>query len=126
MADVGHLLNMKRREDLPDIHPGDTVRVIWQVVEGTRTRGQIFEGVVIRLDNGKDSTSSSMTVRRIFQGVGVERLFPLSSPRLEKVTVQRRGKVRRAKLYYLRDLTGKKARIKEKTDYGRRNKGAAE
>lgn len=100
------------RSDIPVFAPGDTVRVHVKVVEGTRERIQMFEGVVI----GRQGTGVRETfiVRRISYGIGVERTFPVHSPRLEKIDVVRRGIVRRAKLYYLRSLTGKAARIKEK------------
>ena len=91
---------------------GDTVRVHVKVVEGTRERIQVFEGLVINRQGG--SVRETFTVRRIASGVGVERTFPLHSPRLAKIEVMRRGVVRRAKLYYLRNLTGKAARIREK------------
>jgi large subunit ribosomal protein L19 len=100
------------RTDIPDFKPGDTVRAHVKVVEGTRERIQVFEGVVI---NRKGSgVRETFTVRRISYGVGVERTFPVHSPRLDKIEVMRRGIVRRAKLYYLRNLTGKAARIREK------------
>ena len=100
------------RSDIPEFAPGDTVRVHVKVVEGTRERIQAFEGVVIaRSGTGVRET---FTVRRISYGVGVERTFPVHSPRLDKIQLMRRGIVRRAKLYYLRALTGKKARIKER------------
>ena len=100
------------RSDIPEFAPGDTVRVHVKVVEGTRERIQVFEGVVIaRQGSGVRET---FTVRRIASGVGVERLFPVHSPRIAKIEVTRRGIVRRAKLYYLRGLTGKAARIREK------------
>ena len=100
------------RTDIPAFAPGDTVRVHVKVVEGTRERIQMFEGVVIaRQGTGVRET---FTVRRISYGVGVERTFPVHSPRLEKIDLMRRGIVRRAKLYYLRNLTGKAARIREK------------
>lgn len=95
---------------VPEFRPGDTVRVETKVVEGNRTRNQAFEGVVIAI-NGTGSRKS-FTVRKISFGEGVERVFPFNSPLLAKVTVMERGKVRRAKLYYLRDLRGKAARIK--------------
>lgn len=100
------------RKDLPDFGPGDTVRVHAKIVEGNRERIQIFEGVVI----GRQGTGVRETfiVRRISYGVGVERIFPVHSPRVDKIEVVRRGAVRRAKLYYLRKLTGKAARIKER------------
>ena len=100
------------RSDIPEFAPGDTVRVHVKVVEGTRERLQAFEGVVIaRSGTGVRET---FTVRRISYGVGVERTFPVHSPRLDKIQLMRRGIVRRAKLYYLRNLTGKAARIREK------------
>ena len=100
------------RSDIPEFAPGDTVRVHARIVEGTRERIQVFEGVVIaRQGSGVRET---FTVRRIASGVGVERLFPVHSPRIAKIEVTRRGIVRRAKLYYLRGLTGKAARIREK------------
>ncbi|MEF2279234.1 50S ribosomal protein L19 [Deinococcus sp. YIM 134068] len=105
----------------PDFQPGDTVRVETKVVEGTRTRNQAFEGVVIAI-NGTGSRRS-FTVRKISFGEGVERVFPYSSPLLAKVTVLERGKVRRAKLYYLRELRGRAARIK--SDRSRVMKDAA-
>ncbi|SDJ72835.1 50S ribosomal protein L19 [Sediminibacillus albus] len=99
------------RTDHPEFRPGDTVKVHVKVVEGTRERIQVFEGVVIKRQNG--GISETFTVRKISYGVGVERTFPVHSPRLDKIEVSRRGKVRRAKLYYLRNLRGKAARIKE-------------
>lgn len=100
------------RKDIPDFKPGDTVRVHVKVVEGNRERIQVFEGVVINRKSG--GVRETFTVRRISYGVGVERTFPVHSPRVEKIEVARRGVVRRAKLYYLRNLTGKAARIKER------------
>ena len=100
------------RSDIPDFAPGDTVRVHAKIVEGSRELIQMFEGVVIsRQGTGVRET---FTVRRISYGIGVERMFPVHSPRIEKIDVLRKGIVRRAKLYYLRNLTGKAARIKEK------------
>lgn len=99
------------RTDLPEFRAGDTVRVHVKVVEGTRERIQVFEGVVIKRRGG--GISETFTVRKISYGVGVERTFPLHTPKIAKVEVLRRGKVRRAKLYYLRALRGKAARIKE-------------
>ena len=100
------------RLDIPEFAPGDTVRVHVKVVEGTRERIQAFEGVVIaRSGTGVRET---FTVRRISYGVGVERTFPVHSPRLDRIQLMRRGIVRRAKLYYLRNLTGKAARIRER------------
>ncbi len=99
------------RTDLPDFRPGDTVKVHVKVVEGTRERIQVYEGVVIKRRGG--GISESFTVRKISYSVGVERVFPLHTPRIAKLEIVRHGKVRRAKLYYLRNLRGKKARIKE-------------
>lgn len=108
---IEELTKEQLRSDVPAFRPGDTVRVHVKVVEGTRERIQLFEGVCIsRRGSG---ISESFTVRKISYGVGVERVFPLNTPRIEKIEVVRYGKVRRAKLYYLRDLRGKKARIKE-------------
>jgi large subunit ribosomal protein L19 len=101
------------RTDIPMFGPGDTVRVHAKVVEGNRERIQVFEGIVIRRRGG--GINENFTVRRIAShGIGVERTFLLHSPRIEKIEVVRTGKVRRAKLYYLRNLTGKAARIKER------------
>ena len=100
------------RTDLPDFGSGDTVRVHAKVVEGEKERVQVFEGVVIR--QRRKGMASNFTVRKIASGVGVERTFPIHSPRLDKIEVVRRGKVRRKNLYYLRGLTGRAARIKER------------
>ncbi|OGO51011.1 MAG: 50S ribosomal protein L19 [Chloroflexi bacterium RBG_16_68_14] len=105
------VLNLKPNPNVEEFAPGDTVRVHAKVVEGERERIQVFEGVVIRRRNA--GSSSNFTVRRIAHDVGVERTFPLYSPRLDKVEVVRKGRVRRAKLYYLRGRTGRAARIKE-------------
>ncbi|REB09735.1 50S ribosomal protein L19 [Sporosarcina sp. BI001-red] len=99
------------KSDLPSFRPGDTVRLHVKIVEGTRERIQLFEGVVIKRRGG--GISESFTVRKISNGVGVERTFPVHTPKIVKLEVTRRGKVRRAKLYYLRNLRGKAARIKE-------------
>ena len=99
------------RTDHPDFRPGDTVRLHVKIVEGTRERIQLFEGVVIKRRGG--GISETFTVRKISNGVGVERSFPVHTPKIAKLEVTRRGKVRRAKLYYLRNLRGKAARIKE-------------
>ncbi len=101
---------------IPDFAPGDTVRVGYRVTEGTRTRVQNYEGVCIAR-NGGSGIGASFTVRKISFGEGVERIFPLHSPNIDAITVVRRGKVRRAKLYYLRARRGKSARIVEKTNY---------
>ncbi len=100
------------RTDLPDFRPGDTVKVHVRVVEGNRERVQVFQGVVIRRSGG--GLRETFTVRKISFGVGVERTFPVHSPSIAKLELVQRGRVRRAKLYYLRDLRGKKARIKER------------
>ncbi len=99
------------RTDLPSFRVGDTLRVFVKVVEGSRERLQAFEGVVIAKRNG--SSRETFTVRRVSYGIGVERTFPLHSPRVDHIDVIRRGKVRRAKLYYLRDRVGKAAKVKE-------------
>ncbi len=100
------------RSDIPDFRAGDTVKVYVKVVEGTRERVQLFEGVVISRSGA--GIREMFTVRRISYGVGVERTFPVHSPRLDKIEVARKGVVRRAKLYYLRERTGKAARIRER------------
>ncbi|WP_347487834.1 50S ribosomal protein L19 [Desulfoscipio sp. XC116] len=99
------------KENIPDFHPGDTVKVHVKVVEGSRERIQVFEGVVIRRRGG--GLGETFTVRRVSYGVGVERTFPIHSPRIDKIEITKRGRVRRARLYYLRKLRGKAARIKE-------------
>lgn len=108
---------------IPAFGPGDTVRVNVKVVEGSRERVQAYEGVCIAIKNA--GINSSCTIRKISYGEGVERVFPLHSPRLESIVVVRRGAVRRAKLYYLRGLRGKKARITEKTSYAKQGESAA-
>lgn len=104
--------NEQLKSDLPDYNPGDTVVVQVKVKEGTRERLQAFEGVVIAIRNR--GINSAFTVRKISHGVGVERTFQTHSPLVDSITVKRRGDVRQAKLYYLRELTGRAARIKEK------------
>ncbi len=99
------------RSDIPEFRPGDTVRVHAKVVEGTKERIQTFEGVVLRRQNG--GIRETFTVRKVSYGVGVERTFPVHSPRIDTIEVATRGRVRRAKLYYLRDRTGRAARIRE-------------
>ncbi|AWI12133.1 MULTISPECIES: 50S ribosomal protein L19 [Bacillaceae] len=108
---IDEITKEQLRTDLPAFRPGDTVRVHVKVVEGNRERVQLFEGVVIKRRGG--GISETFTVRKVSYGVGVERTFPLHSPKIVKLEVVRRGKVRRAKLYYLRNLRGKAARIKE-------------
>jgi large subunit ribosomal protein L19 len=113
MSDLIQHLQVPAREDLPEIRIGDTVKVHFRIVEGDKERVQVFPGTVIRRSGSRNS--ENFTVRRIAShGIGVERSFLFSSPRLEKVEVVRRAKVRRAKLYYLRGRTGKAARLKEK------------
>lgn len=103
-----------KREDIPEFRPGDSLRVHVRVVEGSRSRIQIFAGAVIRRQGG--GIRETFTVRKVSFGVGVERTFPVHSPIIEKIEVAVRGDVRRAKLYYLRDLRGKAARIRERRD----------
>ncbi len=109
---IQELDNAQLKTDLPEFSPGDTVVVQVKVVEGTRERLQAFEGVVIGIRNR--GISSAFTVRKISHGIGVERTFQTHSPQVDSIAVKRRGDVRQAKLYYLRDLTGRAARIKEK------------
>jgi large subunit ribosomal protein L19 len=103
------------RDDIPEFSPGDTVRVHVRVIEGGRERVQVYEGVVIARKGG-NGARATFNVRKISFGVGVERIFPLHSPILQEIEVIRKGDVRRAKLYYLRDRVGKATRIKEKRD----------
>ena len=110
--DIASLVEIEPNPNIPAFAPGDTVKVSVKVIEGERERTQVFQGVVIRIRRG--GAGASFTVRRVAYGVGVERTFPRYSPLVEKVEVVRHGKVRRAKLYYLRGLSGKAARIKEK------------
>jgi large subunit ribosomal protein L19 len=109
---IQELENEQLKKDVPEFSPGDTVVVQVKVVEGNRERLQAFEGVVIGKRNR--GINSAFTVRKISHGVGVERTFQLHSPQVDSIAVKRRGDVRQAKLYYLRDLTGRAARIKEK------------
>jgi len=101
------------KTDLPEIRPGDTVRVYQKIKEGDKERIQVFEGLVIARKHGKGITST-ITVRKVISEIGVERIFPLHSPTIEKIETLRRGRVRRAKLYYLRKAKGKRARLKRK------------
>src|SRR4051812_42306291 len=103
-----------KRTDIPDFRPGDTLKVHVRVIEGTRSRIQVFQGVVIRRQGS--GVRETFTVRKVSFGVGVERTFPVHTPIIEKIEVVTRGDVRRAKLYYLRDLRGKAAKIKEKRE----------
>ncbi len=100
------------KKDLPKFDVGDTVKVFVKIVEGNKERTQGYEGVIIKYSG--HGVGTTITVRRVFQGIGIERVFLIHSPRVEKITVLRRGHVRRAKLYYLRERTGKATRIKEK------------
>jgi large subunit ribosomal protein L19 len=119
--DAAQLINTEPNTKIPDFGPGDTVRVNFRIREGDRERVQAFQGVVIRRQNGK-GPAANFTVRRIAGGgVGVERIFPLHSPLIDSLEVTRQGSVRRAKLYYLRGLQGRAARIKEKS-YARRQR----
>lgn len=110
--DLSHLVELTSNPNIPQINPGDTVKVTVKVMEGERERPQIFQGVVIGVRLG--GAGANFTVRRISRGIGVERTFMFYSPSIQRVEVLRRGDVRRAKLYYLRGLSGKAARIKEK------------
>jgi large subunit ribosomal protein L19 len=101
------------KTDLPDIRPGDTVRVYQKIKERDKERIQIFEGLVLARKHGK-GINSTITVRKVISGIGVERIFPIHSPNIEKIEIVKRGKVRRAKLYYLRKAKGRKARLKER------------
>src|SRR6516162_5692603 len=118
MSDVTPILakieeKQRRKHAHPDFKVGDTVKVMVLIKEGEKEREQAFEGVVIKKQNG--GTRASFTVRKVSYGVGVERVFPLHTPRISKIEVVARGRVRRARLFYLRDLAGKAARIKEKS-----------
>lgn len=111
---IDQVTSGQRRDDIPDFRAGDTIKVHVNIVEGSRSRVQIFQGVCIRIHGS--GIGRTFTVRKVSFGVGVERTFPLHSPVLEKVEIDSRGDVRRAKLYYLRNLRGKAAKIKEKRD----------
>jgi len=112
MDPVEYLEREQMRADIPDFRPGDTVKVYLRIVEGDKERIQAFQGIVIR-KRGKN-TNQTFTVRKVSYGIGVERTFPIHSPLIERVEVIQRGDVRRAKLYYLRGLRGKAAKVKEK------------
>jgi len=101
-------------KELPEMHPGDTVKVFVRIIEGNKERTQAFEGTLIK-EHGS-GLNKTITVRKVFQGVGVERVFLVNSPRIEKINVLRKGDVRRSKLYYLRERAGKATRIKEKIE----------
>jgi len=110
--DVSSLVDIKKNVKIPDIAPGDTVRVSTKIVEGDKERIQVFQGVVIKVKRG--GNGAGYTVRHVAFGIGVERSFPINSPLVEKVEIVRQGKVRRSRLYYLRELSGKEARRKIK------------
>ena len=111
---IAELEQAQIRSDIPDFRPGDTLRVHVRVVEGSRSRIQVFQGIVIRRQGS--GARETFTVRKISYSVGVERTFPVHSPSIDKIELVTRGRVRRAKLYYLRSLRGKAARIKERRD----------
>ena len=111
MTIIEAIESVQLRKDIPDFKVGDTVKVWVKVIEGSRERLQAFEGTVIARRNG--SARETFTVRRLSYGVGVERTFPIHSPKLDHIEITRRGRVRRAKLYYLRDRVGKAAKVKE-------------
>ncbi|HPQ09038.1 MAG TPA: 50S ribosomal protein L19 [Bacteroidia bacterium] len=108
----------------PDFKAGDTITVHYKIKEGDKERVQNFTGVVIQIKN--ENATRTFTVRKISHGVGVERIFPYNSPFIEKIDIVKRGKVRRARIYYIRNLSGKSARIKEKLSFGKSSKEAAE
>jgi len=111
---IAELEQAQTRSDIPDFRPGDTLKVHVKVTEGNRSRIQLFQGVVIRRQGG--GVGETFTVRKISYGVGVERTFPVHTPAIDKIEVLTRGRVRRAKLYYLRELRGKAARIRERRE----------
>ncbi len=121
--DEEHIAKLTEGKNIPDFQAGDTLRVNVRIIEGTNERVQAFEGVCIARKNR--GLHSSFSVRKVSHGEGVERTFPLYSPRLESIELLRRGDVRRAKLYYLRDRSGKSARIKEKRTYNVADKKAS-
>jgi len=109
---IAEIENEQKKAKVPDIESGDSVKVFVRIKEGNKERTQAFEGVVIKKQGC--GFRKTITVRRVFQGIGVERVFPLHSPKIENIKILRKGKVRRSRLYYLRQRTGKAARIKEK------------
>jgi large subunit ribosomal protein L19 len=111
MRQITFIENQYKRDDIPAFHPGDTIKVHVKIKEGDKERIQVFQGIVI--GRSGSGTGETFTVRKISNGIGVERTFPFLSPNIAKVEKDRSGRVRRAKLYYLRNLTGKSARIKE-------------
>jgi large subunit ribosomal protein L19 len=110
--DIASLAKIKPNRSMPDLNPGDTVKVSTKIVEGEKERIQVFQGVVLKTKSG--GAGPILTVRRVTYGIGVERTFPLYSPRVEKVEIVRHGKTRRARLFYLRGLSARASRIKEK------------
>jgi large subunit ribosomal protein L19 len=120
---IDQLEKEQQKETIPELRPGDTVRVHAKVVEGTRERIQVFEGLVIRVTGG--GLRRNVTVRRVTHGVGVERTFLVHSPRIDKIEVIRHGRVRQARLYFLRGRIGKAARLKERRDEGSGSKAEA-
>jgi len=120
---IDQLEKEQQKEAIPELRPGDTVRVHAKVVEGTRERIQVFEGLVIRVTGG--GLRQNVTVRRVTHGVGVERTFLVHSPRIDRIEVMRHGQVRRARLYYLRGRVGKAARLRERRDEGTGSKAEA-
>ena len=111
---IKEIENEYLKKDVPEINPGDTVKVMVRIVEGNKERIQAFEGTIIKMHGS--GLNKTITVRKVFQGVGVERVFLVYSPRIDKITIQRKGDVKRAKLYYLRERSGKATRIKEKIE----------
>lgn len=105
---------LELKSDYPEFHPGDNVTVYVKIIEGGKERIQAFKGNVIQINGGKNTHTQTFTVRKISSGVGVERIFPLHSPNIDKIEVNKKGRVRRAKLFYLREAKGKRSRIKEK------------
>ena len=113
MEKLNTFLKPYLKQDIPDIRPGDTVKVYQKIKEGDKERIQAFEGLVLARKHGKEA-GATITVRRVVSEVGVEKILPIHSPLIEKIEILKRGKVRRAKLYYLREAKGKKARLKKK------------
>ena len=111
---MGLCRSYREHVQVPELNPGDTVKVFVRIVEGNKERTQAFEGTILKKRGS--GIGKTITVRKIFQGVGVERVFPVYSPRVEKITIVRRGDVKRAKLYYLRERSGKATRIREKIE----------
>jgi large subunit ribosomal protein L19 len=112
LEEVNRLLKEEMRDDLPNFNPGDTVRVGFKIVEGKKTRHQSFEGIVIRKRGS--GPSKTFTLRRISYGVGVERTFPLHSPNIEEIKIVSRGRARRSRLYYTREMSGKAVRMRQR------------